>query len=95
MRPVLATDLLYAGRAVLAVAPQARFDRARGLLKEAETADRFCRDSGARHPDFGDGTLAAAARHAGLAVEPAICDPDFAHALILVLSALTFRRCDD
>ena len=95
MRPVLATDLLCAGRAVLAVAPQARCDRARRLLQEAETADRFCQSSGVPHPDFGDGTLAAAARHAGLAVEPTICDPDFAHALILVLSALKFCRFDD
>ncbi|MFL4471499.1 hypothetical protein ACERZ8_17050 [Tateyamaria armeniaca] len=91
MRPVLASDLLCAGRAVLAVAPESRVAMARRLVAAAEIADAVRQSSGARHPEFGDGTLAAAARHAGMADERTICDPDFAHALILLLLALVYR----
>ena len=95
MRPVLMTDLLCAGRAVLAVDPQARAPLARRLLRDADAADRFLRRYGARHPRFGDGTLAAAARHSGLVSDPAICDPEFARALVLVLHALIHRAQSD
>ncbi|WP_299730891.1 hypothetical protein [uncultured Tateyamaria sp.] len=95
MRPVLASDLLCAGRAVLAAAPEARAALAGRLLQDADAADIFCQREGARHPDFGDGTLAAAARGVGLAAEPTICDRDFAHALVLVLMALIYHARDD
>jgi hypothetical protein len=95
MRPVLVTDLLCAGRAVLAVDPQARARLATRLLREADAADRFLRRHGTRHPRYGDGTLAAAARHSGLVPDPAICDPEFARALMLVLHALIHRAQSD
>jgi len=91
MRPVLAIDLLCAGRALMAVPAEARANLVHHLLRCAHSADQFRQCSGARHPNFGDGTLAETARRAGLAPERTICDPEFAHALGLVLGGL--RQC--
>jgi len=92
MRPVLVADLLYAGRALLTAPPEQRMGKARKLLDDAERADQYRHVSGARHPTFGDGTLAAAAQACGLAPERALVDPEFAHALIVVLQALVCHR---
>jgi len=88
MRPVLVADLLYAGRSLLTAPPELRMRKALKLLDEAERADQYRQASGACHPAFGDGTLAAAAQACGLAPERAFCDPEFARALIMVLQAL-------
>ncbi|WP_299627177.1 hypothetical protein [uncultured Tateyamaria sp.] len=88
MRPVLAVDLLCAGRAVLQVPVAQRDDCAQGLLTAARIADEFRAQMAGMHPEFGDGTLASAARHAGMAREPAICEGAFAGALISVLQAI-------
>ncbi len=95
MRPVIVTDLVCAGRAVLAAAPTARIRTAKALLDNANGADRARLSTGTLHPDFGDGTLADAARKMGLAPEPPVCDPDFARAMILVLQALVARSDSD
>ncbi len=88
MRPVLTVDLICAGRAVLGVGTGNRHNRARELISAAEVADRFREEKGVCHPEFGDGTLAGAARLFGMAPEPAICNAEFSQALIHVLEAL-------
>lgn len=95
MRPVVMADLFCAGRALLAVAPGARADQARVLVRNASVADRFRQSTGARHAQFGDGTLAAAARGAGMIPAPDTCTRDFASALILVLEVLVDHASDD
>ncbi|MEO1557454.1 MAG: hypothetical protein AAFS01_13560 [Pseudomonadota bacterium] len=95
MRPVVMADLFCAGRALLAVPPGARADVARVLVRNACVADRFRQSTGARHARFGDGTLAAAARGAGMIAAPDTCTRDFACALILVLQALVDHASDD
>ncbi len=89
MRPVLSVDLFCAGRAVSSVTPSARPVVARRLVRQAILADRHRKLHGTRHPEWGDGTLAAAARHHGLHAGRTACDPDMAQALIYVLQALT------
>jgi hypothetical protein len=88
MRPVLAVDLICAGRAVLAKPEGQRTLVARQLIEAAETADVYCRSTGNTNSTYGDGTLASAARLSGLKSEPAVCDHAFAKALILVLETL-------
>lgn len=88
MRPVLVVDLICAGRAVLEVHPFARQRVVQTLVQHADIADNLRQSGGGVHPEFGDGTLAAAARRLGMAAEPAICDTRFATALILVLQGL-------
>ena len=95
MRPVVMADLFCAGRAVMAVAPGRRAQMARALVRNACVADRFRENKGVRHAQFGDGTLAAAARGAGMIAEPTKCSPDFAKALILVLQVLVERGPDN
>lgn len=91
MRPVVMSDLFCAGRAVMAVAPGSRAHVARALVRNADVADRFRERNGMRHAQFGDGTLASAARCAGMIAAPATCNQDFAQALILVLQELADR----
>lgn len=88
MRPVLSTDLICAGRAVLQARGHARVNLARSLVSAARIADNYRLRTGALHPDFGDGTLAAAARKQGMAAERTLCDPEFSEALIEVLLAI-------
>ena len=94
MRPVGMSDLLCAGRAVMAVSPRFRAHAARALVRNADVADRFRVRNGAQHPRFGDGTLAAASRRAGMICGPTTCDRAFANALILVLQTLVDYRPD-
>lgn len=88
MRPVHHGDASSAARALLAVAPGARLALIRALFAEAETADRHLRETGRIHPQFGNGTLMAVARHRRLAVEPDFSDPDYSHCFELVLRCL-------
>jgi hypothetical protein len=88
MRPVLAVDLICAGRAVLRAHPDAQDVLARRLIETACVADDYRLAEGVAHPEFGDGTLASAARHAGLVPEPQVGNVRFARALICVLEAV-------
>lgn len=88
MRPVLAVDLICAGRAVLHVGVGDRKQLAKELISAAEVADRHRAQNGVSHPEFGDGTLAGAARLFGMAAEPTICNSEFSEALIQVIEAV-------
>ena len=92
MRQMVMCELLSAGRAVVAASPRSWACAARDWVRNADVADRFPALNGTRHPQFGDGTLAAASRHAGMSCEPTICDRAFANALILVLQTLVDYR---
>lgn len=91
MRPVLAPDLICAARAVMAAPRNAQVSMAQALLFQAETADWHRRRFGEAHPLFGDGTLAAAARHAPMEDERALCDGEMAAAMITVLRTVLQR----
>lgn len=88
MRPVLASDLMSAGRAVLKAHPGAQRSVARALFRAAETAQQYRARTGRPHPRFGNGTLGDAARLHGMAAEPLVSDVAFAGALICVLEVL-------
>jgi hypothetical protein len=88
MRPVLISDLICAGRALLNTRPAARKSVAKALFRKAQTAQRYCERTGHRHPYFGNGTLGEAARHHGMAAEPLVSDIAYAEALMCVLEVL-------
>ena len=88
MRPVLAIDLLCAGRVLLKTHPDHRETVAKALIAGAKVADRHRARTGLMHPEFGSGTLADAARSSGMAPEPTVCDPEFAQSLVQVLNAV-------
>jgi len=88
MRPVLAIDLLCAGRALMSHAPDRHADIADDLVAEADIADWYRQTMGEPHPAFGDGTLAAAARARPETGAADLCDPQYCRALIHVLEAL-------
>lgn len=92
MRAVLHTDLVAAARALLAVPPQARVALCRQLLGKADWADRFVRRLGRVHPEWGNGTLADAARRAGLAAEPSFSDRSYRDCLLIVLDQMAGRE---
>ncbi|WP_417721222.1 hypothetical protein [Salipiger sp.] len=92
MKPVMHGDLVAAARALLAAAPGARWRLARDLVARADAADRFLDRHGRVHPEWGNGTLMAAALVLPLAPEPRIDQPVYADCMILVLEALRARR---
>ncbi|WP_415403271.1 hypothetical protein [Tateyamaria sp. SN3-11] len=94
MRPVLAADLICAGRAVLGAPKAERMDVARRITERADIADSFRRETGKLHAEYGDGTLAGAARNWGMRDEPTVCKADFASALIAVLQVVLHRQAD-
>ncbi len=92
MRPVLPGDLVAAGRALLAAPPGERAGLARRLLRDADAADRFRKRLGRAHPEWGNGTLMAAALARPVAPEPRLDAPDYLRCQIEMLSALLERR---
>ena len=62
---------------------------ARAIVAGAGLADRYRKRLRRRHPVWGDGTLAAAARGIGAPVCRVRCDADYRDALALLLVALT------
>ena len=94
MRPVLAADLICAGRAVLGAPKEERLEVARRITERADIADSFRRETGRVHAEYGDGTLAGAARKWGMRDEPTVCNPDFASALMAVLQVVLYRQAN-
>ncbi|MDJ0821451.1 MAG: hypothetical protein QNJ09_06525 [Paracoccaceae bacterium] len=85
-------DLTLAARYLLTVPLGARWRAARDLMARADAADRYRRRFGRAHPDWGNGTLRAAAAKRDLPPEPRVDDPVYCDCLILVLEALRNRR---
>lgn len=92
MRPLLASDVSAAARALLAVPEVERPAFCARLLEEADAADRYTRHQGRIHPVWGNGTLRAAAFAHGLAPEPGFDDPAYCSCFSIVLNALARRR---
>ncbi len=88
MRPILHGDVSSAARALLMVTPDAREVVCRRVIREAEHADRYRRQTGRVHPLWGNGSLMAAARKRPLADEPGFDDPDYCRCFEIVLSGL-------
>jgi hypothetical protein len=95
MRAVLHSDLVAAARALLAVPPQARGALCRHLLEKADWADRYVRRLRRVHPEWGNGTLADAARRVGLAAEPSFSDRTYRACFLIVLGQMASRENAD
>lgn len=87
MRPVLHGDVVAAARALLCVPLGQRWRAARDLVAQADAADRYRRHFGRAHPDWGNGTLMAAALARTTAPERRLDDPEYGECLILALEA--------
>lgn len=92
MRPIQFYDLHSAVRALLAVSKGQRRVLSRRLVMAADVADRFRKRTGHAHPDFGTGTLQAAAQGFELAAEPRCCHRQYRQCLAIVLEALATRE---
>lgn len=91
MRPVLPGDVSAAARALLAAAPVARAALARRMVAEAEAADCYRRRFRKAHPDWGNGTLRAAALARPLAREGRLDDPEHLECQFIVIETLLAR----
>ena len=88
MRPVQMADLDAAMRLLLKVpSARRRLDMA-DLCARADIADRYRKRLRRLHPDFGDGTLMAAAMGQGLAPRPAAVTAEALSCLHIVLAVL-------
>lgn len=91
MRPVLPGDVSAAARALLAVTPGARAALAERMVTEADAADSYRRRFHRAHPDWGNGTLRAAALARPVRAEPRFDDSDHLDCQFLVIEALLAR----
>ena len=92
MRPILHGDATSAARALMAAAPEARIDLLVRMLREAEIADRHVLETRSVHPQFGNGTLMAAARKHPLLPEPDFDNDTYAECFAIVLYGLRVWR---
>jgi len=92
MRPVLHGDVVAAARALRAVPAAQRPRLVRRIIAAAEFADRYRRRVGRAHPDFGGGSLMAAAGAWPRRPEPLLDDPDYLGCLACVIEALLARN---
>jgi hypothetical protein len=93
LRPVQIGDLIAAAARLRIVLPGDRAEAARQLLDTAEMADRYRLATARLHPEFGNGSLYAAALPPGHDVPAAASsDPDFLHALATICQELLSRR---
>lgn len=88
MRPVLHSEIEIAARALLAVEEGERPERMALILAMAGEADRHRLRTGRYHPEYGNGTLASAARRLPAAPARATCDVDYLDALALAARML-------
>ncbi|MBE0414643.1 hypothetical protein [Yoonia sp.] len=92
MRAVQLADIECAMRHLLQVPPAQRRAAMADLLARADSADRYRKRLRRRHPDFGDGTLMAAAMGQGVAPRPAACDAQVLACLDIVITVLRARK---
>lgn len=88
MRPVQLADIECALRHLLQVPPARRSTAMADLLTRADTADRYRKRLRRRHPEFGDGTLMAAALGQAVAPRPAACDAQVLACLAIIITGL-------
>ena len=91
MRPILQGDLIMAARAVLLLAPSARFGAMRRMLEEAHCADRIRKRLGRSHPLWGNGALIDRAMRVPL-YRGSLFGPEYLQALALVLAVIAEWR---
>ena len=91
MRPVLHGDLVAAARALRAVPGADRAALMRRMLAQAGWADAYRRALGRAHPEWGDGSLMAAAARFPQAREPFLSDAEWLDCLWVAVSALLAR----
>ncbi|AUR07987.1 hypothetical protein [Phaeobacter inhibens] len=87
-RPILPGDITSTARALLAVAPAHRRVLCERIFAGAGQALRHSRRHRRLCPDWGDGSLSAAARKFPLADEPFYDTPDYLACTRLVLAQL-------
>ncbi|MFT5626597.1 MAG: hypothetical protein ACI9PY_001275 [Ascidiaceihabitans sp.] len=95
MRPVLHSDLTAAARVLLLEPEIKRSEIVSKMMQEAQYADRYTRRLGKPHPQWGNGTLAAAAQKYVMADEPSMDSSEYCKCLTLVLGSLVARRTVD
>ncbi|MBI1217485.1 MAG: hypothetical protein GC186_02965 [Rhodobacteraceae bacterium] len=93
MRQVLMGDVIAAARVLLADDPPHRPVLLGRMIHQAEQADHYRKRLGRNHPDWGNGSLMAAAGVWPQAPEPFLSDPDYLDCLDMVLVRLALRRC--
>ncbi|EPX81952.1 hypothetical protein [Salipiger mucosus] len=91
MKRVFHGDLTCAARALIVAPPGRRWRLARDLVARADAADRYLARTGRAHPDWGNGTLMAAALAQRVGNDRPLDDPDYADCMVLVLEALRAR----
>ena len=92
MRPVLHSDLSAAARVLLLIPHALRQSVMDQMVVDAEFADRHMRRLKAPHPEWGSGTLAAAAARHAQADEPSMDSSEYCECLRIVLRSLIARR---
>jgi hypothetical protein len=92
MRQVLHGDVTAAARLLRAAPAAERAAAFARLVAEAELADRWRRRTGRAHPDYGDGTLMAAALAHRPGPEPFLTDAEYLDCLRVVIEGLIARH---
>lgn len=92
MRPILASDLDLAVRALLAICPNRQAELAREILARADAADRYRKHRNQTHPQFGNGSIMAVALGMDLAPLPDRCDRRYLEALSVLIGAIRCRQ---
>ncbi len=92
MRPLLQADLESAVAVVLGQPMPLRRWTADQLLAQADIADRYRKRFGRAHPDFGSGSLMAAAGHWPALPQRPMCDAAYCAGMVIVLAAVQAWR---
>ncbi len=77
MRSLYYSDISSAARVLLGAPPEKRRALCQEMIEEANAADRFLRRLGKVHPNYGNGTLRAAALKRLPGAEPSFDDADY------------------
>lgn len=94
MRPVNLADIEVAARVLMALAPEERVGVMADLIRRADTAERYRKQSRRAHPAFGTGTLMSAAQVFDAAARPLSLGRDELRAYALVIAALIAHDTD-
>lgn len=92
MRPVLQGDVSNAACVLLGLPQGLRKSACRRMIRQAETAERHRLRTGRAHPQFGNGSLMAAARRYRRVPEPNFDCLDYCACFQLVLTELVARH---